>query len=164
MLVQDKRYGDFDTTSPVLTTALAQMDQWLSNLLLDDSKATPIAKLRKARPANLVDACWSKDETPQKIEEKQQYRAGRCHDLYPSFSFPRGVAGAPISNDVIKCQLRSIATSDYKVTFTAEEMGRLRRIFPSGVCDWSKPGVEQQKLAGTWQTFNTRTAGGTGAP
>ena len=164
MLVQDRRYGDFDTTSPVLTTALAQMDQWLSNLLLDDSKATPIAKLRKAKPANLVDACWSKDETPQKIEEKQQYRAGRCHDLYPAFSFPRGVAGAQISNDVIKCQLRSIATSDYKVTFTADEMSRLKRIFPSGVCDWSKPGVEQQKLAGTWQIFNTRTAGGTGAP
>jgi Tannase-like family of unknown function (DUF6351) len=164
MLVQDKRYGDFDTTSPVLTTALAQMDQWLSNLLLDGSKETPIAKLRRAKPSNLVDACWSKDETPQKIEEKQQYRAGRCHDLYPSFSFPRGVAGAPISNDIIKCQLRPIATSDYKAAFTTEEMTRLRRIFPTGVCDWSKPGVEQQKLAGTWQMFNTPSAGGTGAP
>ena len=95
---------------------------------------------------------------PQKIVEKQQYRAGRCNELYPAFSFPRGVAGAPIANDIIKCQLKPIAASDYKVTFTADEMTRLRRIFPAGVCDWSKPGVEQQRLTGTWQTFKARTA------
>ncbi len=164
MLLQDRRYGDFDTASPVLTNALAQMDEWLLKLSLDDSNATPIAKLRKARPATLVDACWTKDEVPQKIEEKHQYRAGRCNDLYPAYSFPRGVAGAPISNDIIKCQVRPIAASDYKSAFTADEMTRLRKIFPAGVCDWSKAGVEQQKLAGTWQTFNAGPAGGTGAP
>lgn len=27
-------------------------------------------------------------------------------------------------------------------------------IFPGGICDWSKPGIGQQPLAGTWQTFN----------
>ncbi|HEY6363140.1 MAG TPA: DUF6351 family protein [Vicinamibacterales bacterium] len=164
MLLQDRRYGDFDTTSPVLADALAQMDQWLSSLALDDSSATPIAKLRKARPANLVDACWTKDEVPQKIEEKQEYRSGRCNELYPSFSFPRGVAGAPIANDIIKCQVKPIAAADYTVTFTGDELSRLRKIFPAGACDWSKPGVEQQRLAGTWQAFGPRASGGTGAP
>jgi len=33
-------------------------------------------------------------------------------------------------------------------------MARLKKIFPVGVCDWSKAGVDQQPLAGTWQTFN----------
>jgi hypothetical protein len=164
MLLQDRRYGDFDTTSPVLVEALAQMDQWLATLVHDTSGDTAIAKLRKAKPAGLVDACWTKDEVPQKIEEKQQYRAGRCNEIYPAFSFPRGVAGAPIANDVIKCQLKGAAASDYKVPFSAEEMGRLRRIFPGGVCDWSKPGVEQQRVAGTWQVFTARPSGGTGAP
>jgi hypothetical protein len=41
------------------------------------------------------------------------------------------------------------------VTFTADEMARLKKVFPGGVCDWSKPGVEQQPLAGTWLSFNT---------
>jgi hypothetical protein len=39
---------------------------------------------------------------------------------------------------------------DYKVPFTSDETARLKNIFPGGVCDWSKPGVEQQKLGGTW--------------
>ncbi|MBI3048451.1 MAG: hypothetical protein HYY76_09060 [Acidobacteria bacterium] len=153
MLLEDRRHGDFDTTSPVLVEALAQMDQWLTNLARDGSADAPIAKLRRAKPADLVDACWTKDEAPQKIVEPLQYRAGRCHELYPAYSYPRGVAGAPISNDVVKCQLKPIGAADYAVTFTADELARLRRIFPEGVCDWSKPGVEQQGLAGTWLVF-----------
>jgi hypothetical protein len=111
-----------------------------------------MAKIRRAKPSGLVDACWTKDG--QKIVEKQQYLAGRCNELYPSHSFPRGVAGAPITNDVIKCQLKPITPSDYKTAMSSDDMARLRKIFPSGVCDWSKPGVEQQALGGTWQTFN----------
>jgi hypothetical protein len=153
MLLQDKRYGDFDTTSPVLLQALAQMDQWLTTMSRDTSSDTAIVKLRRAKPADLVDACWNTDETPKRIVEKLEYRAGQCNDLYPAFSYPRGVAGAPIANDVIKCQLKPLSASAYKVTFTAEEMTRLRRIFPDGVCDWSKAGVEQQRLTGTWQVY-----------
>jgi hypothetical protein len=129
------------------------MDQWLTTLSRDGSSDTAIVKLRRAKPADLVDACWNTDETPKRIVEKLQYRAGQCNDLYPAFSYPRGVAGAPIANDVIKCQLKPLSASIYKATFTADEMARLRRIFPEGVCDWSKPGVEQQRLTGTWQVF-----------
>jgi hypothetical protein len=48
---------------------------------------------------------------------------------------------------------KPISASDYKVTFTADEMVRLKQIFAGGVCDWSKPGVEQQPMAGTWQAL-----------
>ena len=152
MLTQDRQYGDFRLQSPQLREALGQMDQWLTALSKDTANDSSIAKIRRARPAGLVDACWTKDG--QKIVEKQQFMAGKCNDLYPSHTFPRFVAGAPITNDIIKCQLRSIAASDYKVTFPADDMARLKKIFPAGVCDWNKPGVEQQPLAGTWQTFN----------
>jgi hypothetical protein len=161
MLLQDKRYGDFDLASPVLTQALAQMDQWLTTVSRDSSNDAPIAKLRRAKPADLVDACWNTDETPRRIVEKQQYRAGQCNELYPAFSYPRGVAGAPIANDVIKCQLKSVSAADYKAAFTADEMARLRRIFPGGVCDWTKAGVEQQRLSGTWQVFKAGSPAGT---
>ena len=152
MLTQDRQYGDFRLTSPQLREALSEMDQWLTALSKDTSSDSPIVKIRRAKPAGLVDACWTKDG--QKIVEKQQYLAGKCNELYPSHSFPRAVAGAPITNDVIKCQLKPITASDYKVAISSDDMARLKRIFSSGVCDWSKPGVEQQPLAGTWQTFN----------
>jgi hypothetical protein len=154
MLTQDRRYGAFDTKSPELRQAIVQMDQWLTALSKDASNDKAIARIRRAKPADLVDACWTKDATPQKVVEKQQYMAGRCNDIYPSHSFPRGVAGAPIANDIIKCQLKPISASEYKATMSADEMARLKKIFPGGVCDWSKPGIDQQPLAGTWQTFN----------
>jgi hypothetical protein len=154
MLTEDRRYGAFETKSPELRQALMQMDQWLTALSKDTSNDKAIVKIRRGKPADLVDACWTKDATPQKIVEKQQYLAGRCNDIYPSHSFPRGVAGAPITNDVIKCQLKPVSVSDYKVAMGADDMARLKKMFPGGVCDWSKPGVDQQPLAGTWQTFN----------
>jgi len=159
MLVENRRHGDFDTASPVLVEALAQMDQWLTALSRDASADAPLVKLRRARPADLVDACWTKDASPQKVVERLEYRAGRCHELYPAYSFPRGVAGAPISNDVVKCQLKPVNAADYQAAFTPEEMARLRKIFPGGVCDWSKPGVEQQPLAGTWLVFRGGSSG-----
>ena len=159
MLLHDRRFGAFEARNPQLARALAQMDQWIGAIKADMSNGSAIAKIRRAKPADLVEGCWTKDETPQKIDEKLQYRAGRCNEIYPAFSSPRGVAGAPISNDVIKCQVKSINASDYKVTFTADETTRLRRIFPEGVCDYSKPSVGQQKLSGTWIVYKPGNTG-----
>jgi hypothetical protein len=153
MLTDDRKWSD-SLRAPVLREALGQMDQWLTALSADRSSDARIAKVRRARPAGLVDACWTRDDKPQKIVEKAAYGSGRCESLYPSHSFPRGVAGSPLAADVIKCQLRPIAAADYKVSFAPDEMARLRRIFPGGVCDWSKPGLEQQPVKGSWQTFN----------
>ena len=152
MLTDDRRWGD-SMKAPVLKQALAQMDQWLSKIADDTSNDSKIAKIRRAKPADLVDACWTRDEHPQKIAEKQGPGATRCNELYPPNSFPRGVAGSPLAADVIKCQLKPVSASDYKVTFSAGEMARLKQIFAGGVCDWSKPGVEQQQMAGTWQSL-----------
>jgi hypothetical protein len=159
MLLHDRRHGAFDLRNPSLAQSLAQMDLWLTAIKADMSNDPAVAKIRRTKPADLVEGCWTKDETPRKINETLQYRAGRCNEIYPAFSSPRGVAGAPISNDVIKCQTRAVSVSDYKVTFTADDMTRLRRIFPEGVCDWSKPGAGQQKLTGTWIVFKGADTG-----
>ena len=45
--------------------------------------------------------------------------------------------------DKLKCELKAVTASDYKVTLTTAELARLNAIFPQGVCDWSKPGVNQ---------------------
>ena len=152
MLTDDRRWGD-SLKAPVLKQALAQMDQWLTKISEDTSNDSKIVKVRRAKPADLVDACWTRDEHPQRIVEKQAPGATRCNELYPPNSFPRGVAGSPLAADVIKCQLKPVSASDYKVTFTAGEMARLKQIFAGGVCDWSKPGVEQQPMSGTWQAL-----------
>jgi len=159
MLTEDRKWGD-SLRSPMQREALAQLDQWLTKLSQDTSNDPQIVKLRRARPADLVDACWTRDDKPQKIVEKAVYGAGgRCEALYPANSFPRGVAGASIATDIVKCQLKPINPAEYKVSFTSEEIGRLKKTFSTGVCDWSKPGVEQQPLTGTWQTFNAPQAG-----
>jgi hypothetical protein len=152
MLTDDRRWGD-SLKAPVLRQALAQMDQWVTKIVDDTSKDSKLAKLRRAKPADLVDACWTRDEHPQKIVERQVPTSGRCNELYPTNSFPRGVAGSPLAADVVKCQLKPVTAADYKVSFSADQIARLKQIFPSGVCDWSKPGVEQQPMAGTWQSL-----------
>jgi hypothetical protein len=63
------------------------------------------------------------------------------------------VAGGPVTNDILKCQLKEIDFSDYRVQFTQEEKERFDRIFPEGVCDWSKPGVGQRRPARTWLSY-----------
>ena len=150
---RDRRDGAFSTTSPVLREGLDRMGEWLTALATDASADAPIVKLRRAKPAEFADACWTRDEAPRKIVEPLAYQSGRCDEIYPAFSYPRGVAGAPIAGDIIKCQLKPIDPADYAVGFTADEMARLKAIFPEGVCDWSKPGVGQQPLAGTWLSF-----------
>ena len=157
MLTDDRRWGD-SLKAPVLRQALAQMDQWVTKIVDDTSKDSKLAKLRRAKPADLVDACWTRDEHPQKIVERQMPTSGRCNELYPTNSFPRGVAGSPLAADVIKCQLKPMTAADYKVSFSADEIARLKQIFPGGVCDWSKPGVEQQPMTGTWQAIPAASA------
>ena len=66
------------------------------------------------REAGRPGRCLLDEGRSQKIVEKQQFMAGRCHELYPSHTFPRFVAGAPIANDIIKCQLKPISASDYE--------------------------------------------------
>ena len=65
---------------------------------------------------------------------------------------PEIVAGSPINVDIIKCQLKPIDMNDYKAAFTPAQRAKLAAIFPTGVCDWSKKGVNQVK-ARTWASY-----------
>ena len=90
------------------------------------------------KPADLVDACWTQDG--RKIAEPAVFgKASECNSLFPPHSAPRLEAGAPLADDIWKCQLKPIDWKDYKVTFTDAEKARLKQIFADGVCDWTKP-------------------------
>jgi hypothetical protein len=142
---------------PLLTSmedyAIDEMDQWLTALAKDTSSDPLPKKIIRTKPADLVDSCWT--AKGERINEPQTYSGGECNKLYPTAPAPRMVAGASvIQNNVLKCQLKPIDPGDYKVDFAADQMARLKQIFPEGVCDWSKPGVEQQPSnIGPWHSF-----------
>ena len=128
-----------------------QMGQWLTAVKADGSNRPLAVKVVANKPADAVDACWT--TAGVKIVETQTLEGpGQCNQLFPVGVPPEFVAGAPIALDIIKCELKPIDMADYKVPFTAEQRARLQTIFPSGVCDWSKPGVHQVR-AKPWASF-----------
>ena len=130
---------------------IEQMDRWLSSIVADTSNLTKAQKVVKNKPADAVDACWT--TTGEKIIETQTLNgSGKCNALFPVGTSSYLVAGAPIALDVIKCQLKPVTPSDYKVTLSAADLTRLNQTFTKGVCDWTKPGVEQVKAV-TWASF-----------
>ncbi len=84
----------------------------------------------------------------------------RCNAMFPASSFPRFEAGESIVGRTLQCQLRPVDASDYAgyaalnpawASSTQDaDMLRISQVFPGGVCDYSKPGIEEQPIAGTW--------------
>ena len=148
MLVQ--RTHKFTTANPDLQEALRQMDRWLVALQADATDDPKTIKVVRAKPVDLVDACWSPDHTVKVTEPHTDTGPGMCNTWYPVSQTPRLVAGAPLGDDIVKCTLKPIDLSDYTVVLTPAEQARLHTIFPEGVCDWSQPGIQQVPLGGTW--------------
>jgi Tannase-like family of unknown function (DUF6351) len=127
-------------------------DQWMEAYKADTSNLSQRQKVIADKPSGAVDGCFTDATTfvaePQTFSNQP---TTTCNALMPSYAFPRYVAGGPLSASILKCQLKPIDPSDYAVTFTAAEMARLQTIFPSGVCDWSKPGVNQVRVL-PWPT------------
>jgi hypothetical protein len=134
--------------------ALTRMDEWLAAIRADGGGGSDAARAIRNRPAGLEDACWTSATT--RIDEPFGLGyAGVCESLYPTFADTRLAAGEGLANDVLKCRLRPLDLDSYGVTFTAEQQARLRTTFATGVCDYSKDGVEQRPAKGPWLDFGT---------
>ncbi len=111
-------------------------------------------KVARLKPAEAVDSCWGVADAVQYKETATLSGPGVCNTLYPKTIPPRMVAGEPITDDVVKCQLKAVEESDYlPAVFTATEKVRLANVFAGGVCDYAKPGVAQSKVEGTWLKY-----------
>jgi hypothetical protein len=140
-------------SSVPFANAWALLTKWVGAVKADDSDISEHQKVINNRPAELVDGCWP--TSSQFIAEPQTLSSQpntACNTVYPSWTNPRYVAGGPIQANRYKCQLKPINTADYTVTFTSAELTRLNSIFPNGVCDWSKPGVNQTGVV-PWPSF-----------
>jgi hypothetical protein len=122
------------------------MDRWLSAVEKDHSTTSLPQKVAHDKPGDLSDECW--DGAGNKISNA----------LCPAGvvnveGTPRTVAGDAITTDANKCQLKSLQRSDYSaITFTDAQWAALQKAFPTGVCDFSKPGVDQQPTI-PWLTY-----------
>lgn len=119
---------------------------WMEAYTKDTSGRTQREKVIANKPAAAVDGCFTKSATPSFIAERQTLSSlpdSQCNTLWPSWTAPRIAAGGPVTASTLKCELKPVTAADYKVSFTAAEFDRLKAIFPSGVCDWSKRGVGQ---------------------
>ena len=126
---------------------------WMEAIHADTADLPPREKTLRDIPPTAVDGCWT--SATDFVAEPQTFSrepASTCNARFPSYGFPRLVAGGPLAADVLKCQLKSPAPQDYAARFTPAERARLRRIFASGVCDWSKAGVARTPVV-PWASF-----------
>jgi hypothetical protein len=153
------RYGTglLPTTAPqvaaVTTFSFTTMDTWLSSLLTSAPKATlnaerTQAQVVAAKPAAAVDFCYLTADAAFTTKITDQATCDADTNL-KVFTSPHQVAGGPQAENILKCQLKPVVFTDYTgITFTAGQQARLNAVFPTGVCDWSKPGVGQQDPVG----------------
>jgi hypothetical protein len=131
------------------------LNMWVTAVKADHSSLSDHQKVINHRPPVLVDGCWP--STSQFVPELQTLSSQpntTCNTVYPSWTNPRFVAGGPIQANIYKCQLKPINLADYPPGAFSQpsDLQRLMTIFPNGVCDWSKPGVNQTSVV-TWPSF-----------
>jgi hypothetical protein len=143
--------GNISTGS---ANAIATFEKWMENVAADKSADPQRTKVLRDKPAEAVDGCYDNSNPAQFIKEKQTLgtTGSQCNILFPSYQMARMQAGGPLAANIFKCQLRPIDLADYKATLTANEISRLRSIFPGGVCDWNSAGVNQTPVV-PWASF-----------
>lgn len=131
--------------------ALDTMTKWLDSMA-EDSAPLTTDKVVKHKPFDAVDAYWTPDG--KRVNEVASWDPSTSwNKTYPIHLEPRIIAGAPVTNDIMKCQLKPVDFAEYKVKFTAAQQKKMKSVFPDGVCDWTKPGVGYSKAKGTYVKY-----------
>jgi hypothetical protein len=138
-LLGDANYAD---------EAILAVDRWLA-AVEKDPRAVPLArKIIEDKPADIVDRCTN--------GAGLALPAAACDATVQAYSDPRIEAGMALTDDTIKCELRPLRRSDYgSVQFSDAQWETLRKTFPEGVCDYSRPGVNRVPTQ-AWQTYQDR--------
>jgi hypothetical protein len=123
------------------------LNTWLSSVARDTAPGTPREKVIRNKPAGLADSCFT-----AKLDEIRDQ--AKCTAMFPVFANARIVAGAPATDDIVKCELKPIDKGDYKRPLSEVQLAALRAVFPQGVCDYSKKSVSQRP-AQTWLSYPT---------
>jgi len=103
------------------------------------------AEVIAAKPAAAVDLCFLTGDVTFSNPVTDMDVCDADPRL-PKHSSPRQVAGGPLAENILKCELKPLNSADYApVVFSSAQLARLHATFPDGVCDWSEKGVGQQR-------------------
>jgi hypothetical protein len=128
--------------------SFAMMDKWLTAMKADSTSTTMPARIAAARPVAAFDFCAKPIDGTHSSEVTDFAICDADPALVPHSS-PRQIAGGPVAENVLKCQLRPLNRADYNPAgLTDDQFNRLKAVFPDGVCDFTKPGVGQQPAVG----------------
>ena len=136
-------FGDFQYG----IQAFKAINSWVSAIYNDHSDKPYAQKVITDKPASIHQQCSDGDGLI--------LTDSLCPStVVPVYGTPRTVAGEPLSTYQNQCQLVPLNRSSYDVTFTAAEWTLMGKTFGTGVCDYAKPGVEQQNTV-PWMTYQT---------
>lgn len=137
---------------------LDAMNRWLTAIDADRSHRPQQAKVITDRPRDLGDGCFL-SATQRVVAKVTDPASGPCAQLFPVGTNPREVAGEGVGMSVAKCALKPLNFATYGVTFTAAEQAQLKAAFPTGVCDYGRPGIGQRKPIGDWLSYGDERTG-----
>jgi hypothetical protein len=119
------------------------IDDWMTNI-----RNHPDRSVAENKPPAAVDKCF--DGQGDLIAEGPDVwdgilndePEGACTEAFPLYSTSRIVAGGNIKGDVFKCHLQTVDEAIdggvYEgISLTAQNIARLKEIFPDGVCDYT---------------------------
>jgi Tannase-like family of unknown function (DUF6351) len=125
--------------------AFEVIDEWMANI-----REHPELGVAENKPERATDRCFTTQG--QEIARGEHVwdgildegPDGACTQAMPIHSTSRIVAGGPLRGGVYKCALQPVEAALGKGLYgdwepTAEQLARLHQIFPTGVCDYSKP-------------------------
>ena len=124
--------------------AVLAADQWVARFTADQRSIPLAQKIREDKPGTLADRCT--DGVGQDLPFEV------CDQTVAAYGTPRFAADEPKTDDVLKCQLKPLARQDYPVSFTDAQWAALKRAFPTGVCNYNVPGVDQHGTT-PWLTY-----------
>lgn len=144
---------------PTYTTkGLLAMDSWLGAVEKDKRHISLQRKVAADRPTDVHDRCSSVDG----VEVVSLPGVGPvCKNALAQtrFGTPATVAGESIATDTNRCKLKPLVRATYyPVVFSGAQIKALTKVFPHGVCDWSRRGVAQQATV-PWQTYQRNAKG-----
>ncbi|HEV2812237.1 MAG TPA: DUF6351 family protein [Solirubrobacteraceae bacterium] len=125
--------------------AIVAMDGWLAAVEKDDRDVPLARKIIEDKPESLTERCTdgSANDRPAAV----------CDATVQSYSDPQIEGGMPFTDDTLRCTLKPLRRTDYgPVLFSDEQWAEMEKLFPHGVCDFTKPG-EARVRTNVWQTY-----------
>ena len=119
-------------------------DGWLARVYADHRSVSLAQKIIQDKPDTVADRCTNGSGTDVPFET--------CATEVQAYGTPRFVADEPKTDDVMKCELKPLQRGNYPVSFTDAQWQELEQTFPTGVCDYSRPGIGQGPTT-PWMTY-----------